>query len=131
MPRTRLPGTPAFVDDRVDLSEEFDGVAVRVAMVGEHVVAGAVASWAPVEGVAVLPEVVKHADQVVGVSHLVGDMVHSPPPVAGHEVGSVVVGVAAEEDEEIADRVRPPKPEQVLVERLHTSEIGGERRHVT
>ena len=130
VPGPRFPVALGLVDHDVDLGEQLDDVAVGVAVVGEQVVARPVAPRPPVQPVAVLGEVVEHRDQVVGAAHLVGDVVHAGVLLAGHEVGRVVVGVAAHEDEEVADGVRPPEPEEVLVEGLHGRQLGGVGRDV-
>jgi len=57
-------------------------------------------------------------------------MVQSLHLLALHEVRGMVVAVAAQEHEEVADGIRPSKSEQVLVERLHRHEVGDERSDV-
>jgi hypothetical protein len=68
--------------------------------------------------------------KVVRVAHLVDDVVHAVVLGAGHEVRGVVIGVAAQEDEEVADGVRPLETQQLLVELLHRRQLADERGHV-
>src|SRR5882757_2389255 len=127
------PGFPValvLVVHDVELGEQLDGVAVRILVVGEQVVPRPVPAGPPDQPVTLLGQVVDHGDQVRGVAHLVGDVVHAVVLLAGHEVRRVVIGVAPQEYEEVADGVRPFEAEQLLVELLHGGQLRGERRHM-
>src|SRR5262249_23926236 len=117
VPRPRLVIPETLVEHHVELSEELDRRLVGVAVIAEEVVAWPVPPRTPdhlvLGGCAEGVEGLLH---VAHVAHLVCDVVDAPRSVGPEQVDRVVVGGAAEEDEEVADRVRPAEPEHFPVE---------------
>ena len=72
---------------------------------------------------AALRQVVEVVLEVEEVAHLVGDVEEPAALVALHQVDRVVIGVAAQEGEEVADRVGPAEPEHVEVEALDLEQV--------
>src|SRR6266508_473361 len=114
MPRPRVEVAQALVEHQVELGEELEDVPVRVAVVGEEVVAGPVPAGAPHERIVVPREVVARELDVRPVAQLPADVMQPAIVLRAKQVQRVMVGVAAEEHEEVAHPVRPLEAEPLV-----------------
>src|ERR1700742_5181632 len=114
VPWPRLEAAELLVHD-VQLREQLYEMPAGVAVVRVDVVAGPVAPRAPDQVDAVAPKRVAGRLDVGPVPELVGHVVHDAGPVPAQQVQSVMVGAAAQEDEEVPDPIRPAKAQRALV----------------
>jgi len=97
-------------------------------VVGEDVVADAVTAWSPLQPDVPAGQVVERIFQVHDVAHLEGDVEQPVLLDAAHQVDGVMIGVTAQEREEVSDGVGPPEAEHVGIEALRTLEVFHVRR---
>ena len=128
MPGPRLEMAERLVH-LVELREQFGDQPVRRAVIGEQVVADAVAARAPQQLVAVEAEVVAGGQHVAPVAQLERG-VEVPVLRVLHQVDGVMIGAAAQEREEVAHPVRHAEAEHVAIEVGDLLDVFDEERDV-
>jgi hypothetical protein len=118
VPGPRIEIAELVVLHLVELGVELDHPVVVVAVEGGEVVPGAKTHRPPDDRNLPLAEKIARRLQVGEIFQLVGDVMHLDI-LAGDEIYRMMVGVAAHEDEEIADPVGDTETENLAVELDH------------
>src|SRR5262245_34106838 len=110
VPGPRIEIAELLVLHLVELGEHFDHLPVRIEVDRPTVVAWAKPHRSPDDLDVLATEQVADVVQMRGVAQLERDVMHAAMR-PGNEVHRVMVGVAAHENEHVADPVRYPKAE--------------------
>ena len=102
---TWIKVTKLFAAHNVEFRKKLDDITFRVAVIGIEVVARTVTARTPVYPNFFSAEAVATLDQMVGVTQLEGKMEQAGTR-SSQEINCMMVGVAAQKDERVANPVR-------------------------